>query len=124
MPEPDALANEGWFNNRWRPAMAWLWFTTSAFDFIVFPVLNAMAAGAKMIPYAAWDPITLKGGGLFHMAMGAVVGVATWQRTQEKLAIMRTDSGSYTESSHTIETVTSKDAGKPPDKPPVSSRAD
>src|ERR1035437_1034237 len=123
MPEPDTLANEGWFNNRWRPAMAWLWFTVSACDFILFPVLNALAAGVKMIPYSPWNPLTLQGGGLFHMAMGAVVGVATWQRTQEKLAIMRSDSGSYSESSHTIETVTSKDAGKPVVEP-ISSRAD
>jgi hypothetical protein len=123
MPEPEALSNEGWFNNRWRPAMAWLWFTVSACDFILFPILNALAAGAKMIPYLSWQPLTLQGGGLFHMAMGAVVGVATWQRTQEKLAIMRSDSGSYSESSHTIETVTSKDAGKPVVEP-ISSRAD
>lgn len=87
MDEPLALQNESWFNNRWRPAMAWLWFTVSACDFIIFPILNAVAAGDKMIPYAPWEPITLKGGGLFHMAMGAVVGLATWQRTQEKLAM-------------------------------------
>lgn len=87
MQEPDALANESWFNSRWRPAMAWLWFTVSACDFILFPVLNAVAAGAKLIPYQAWQPLTLQGGGLFHIAMGAVVGVAVWQRTQEKMAI-------------------------------------
>lgn len=85
--EPAPLAEEGWFNSRWRPAMAWLWFAVSAADFLVFPVLNAAAAGAKLIPYAPWDPITLKGGGLFHIAMGAVVGVAVWQRSNEKLAI-------------------------------------
>ncbi len=85
--EPDPLAKETWFNNRWRPAMAWLWFCVSACDFIFFPVLNAAAGGAKLIPYTPWQPITLQGGGLFHVAMGAVVGVAVWQRTQEKMAI-------------------------------------
>jgi hypothetical protein len=30
-------------------------------------------------------PITLQGGGLFHVAMGAVLGVTAYGRTQEKL---------------------------------------
>jgi hypothetical protein len=87
MEEPSPLANEGWFNNRWRPAMAWLWFSVSAFDFILFPILNALAAGMKLIPYQPWQPLSLQGGGLFHFAMGGVVGVSVWTRTEEKKAI-------------------------------------
>ena len=34
-----------------------------------------------------WHPLTLEGAGLFHMAMGAVLGIAAFGRTQEKLAI-------------------------------------
>jgi len=30
--------------------------------------------------------MTLQGAGLFHMAMGAVLGLAAWGRTQEKLS--------------------------------------
>jgi hypothetical protein len=33
-----------------------------------------------------WSPITLQGAGLFHMAMGAVLGIAAYGRTQEKMA--------------------------------------
>jgi hypothetical protein len=29
--------------------------------------------------------LTLQGAGLFHIAMGAIIGVAAWGRTQEKL---------------------------------------
>jgi hypothetical protein len=32
-----------------------------------------------------WQPLTLQGAGLFHIAMGAIIGVAAWGRTQEKL---------------------------------------
>jgi hypothetical protein len=32
-----------------------------------------------------WNPLTLQGAGLFHIAMGAVLGLAAWGRTQEKL---------------------------------------
>jgi hypothetical protein len=34
----------------------------------------------------AWQPITLQGAGLFHLSMGAIIGVAAFGRTQEKLA--------------------------------------
>jgi hypothetical protein len=33
-----------------------------------------------------WNPITLQGAGLFHMAMGAILGIAAFGRTQEKIA--------------------------------------
>jgi hypothetical protein len=32
-----------------------------------------------------WQPLTLQGAGLFHLAMGAVLGIAAYGRTQEKL---------------------------------------
>jgi hypothetical protein len=34
----------------------------------------------------AWQPITLQGAGLFHLSMGAIIGIAAFGRTQEKLA--------------------------------------
>ena len=33
-----------------------------------------------------WQPLTLNGAGLFHIAMGAVLGIAAMGRTQEKIA--------------------------------------
>jgi len=33
-----------------------------------------------------WDPLTLKGAGLFHIAMGTVLGITAYGRTQEKLS--------------------------------------
>lgn len=98
--------------------MAWLWFTVSACDFIIFPILNAAAAGAKLIPYHDWRPLTLQGGGLFHMAMGAVVGVSVWQRTQEKMAIYGANRPSaFQATERTVEITTSS-------QPSKSNRAD
>lgn len=114
--EPEILANEGWFNNRWRPAMAWLWFVVSAFDFIIFPILNAFAAGAKWIPYSPWQPITLLGGGMFHVGMSAVVGVATWRRTDEKMAAYAAEAPS----SVTIEKTTEKTSSVTAQQSPVT----
>ena len=33
-----------------------------------------------------WSPLTLQGAGLFHIAMGGVLGLAAYGRTQEKMA--------------------------------------
>jgi Holin of 3TMs, for gene-transfer release len=86
--EPDTLANEGWFNSRWRPAMAWLYAVICAFDFLVFPMFNAiLQPEATAATFHEWHPLTLQGGGLFHVAMGGIVGSAVWTRTKEKMAI-------------------------------------
>ena len=79
-------SKEDWMNTKWRPAMGWMYMTICTFDFIIFPilwsVLQAVNQGSVTIP---WQPITLQGAGLFHMAMGAIVGVTAWSRGQEKL---------------------------------------
>ena len=33
----------------------------------------------------AWDPLTLKESGFYHLAMAAIIGVAAWTRGQEKI---------------------------------------
>jgi hypothetical protein len=38
------------------------------------------------VPITQWNPLTLQGAGLFHIAMGAVLGISAFGRTQEKLA--------------------------------------
>ena len=41
------------------------------------------------MPIVAWNPLTLQGAGLYHLAMGAILGVAAWSRGQEKITAMR-----------------------------------
>jgi len=55
-------------------------------DMIVFPVLWALWQGINHVPITQWNPLTLQGAGLFHIAMGAVLGISAFGRTQEKLA--------------------------------------
>lgn len=79
-------ADEKWVNRQWRPAMAWLYMTTCAFDFIIFPVLwSLLQAYSRGSVTTEWQPLTLQGGGLYHVAMGAVLGVAAYGRTKEKI---------------------------------------
>ena len=78
---------EDWMNSKWRPMMGWLYMAVCAFDFVIFPVLwSLLQAITHSMPLTQWQPLTLQGAGLFHIAMGAVLGIAALGRTQEKLA--------------------------------------
>lgn len=81
-----AKKNEDWMNNKWRPMMGWTYMLTCLADFVIFPVLwsvaQAMGNGQVNVQ---WQPITLQGAGLFHIAMGAILGIAVYGRTKEKL---------------------------------------
>jgi hypothetical protein len=80
------MNNETWFNNKWRPAMGWTYMVTCVMDFIVFPVAWNLLQASLGQTITQWNPLTLQGAGLYHMAMGAVVGVTAWQRSREKMA--------------------------------------
>ncbi len=78
---------EDWMNSKWRPMMGWLYMGVCAFDFVLFPVMwSALQAVMHVGQITQWQPLTLQGAGLFHIAMGAVLGIAALGRTQEKLA--------------------------------------
>ena len=78
---------EDWMNAKWRPMMGWMYMLVCTMDFVVFPVLWSLIQSISHGNVATqWSPVTLQGAGLFHMAMGAVIGVAAFGRTQEKLA--------------------------------------
>ena len=81
---------EDWMTKKWRPMMAIMYMSVCAFDFIVAPILWAVVqfweTSAANDAFRQWQPLTLQGAGLFHMAMGAVLGITAWSRGQEKLA--------------------------------------
>lgn len=81
---------EDWLDRKWRPAMGWMYLIVCITDFILFPVLWSLLMKEHGSAVTAWDPLTLKGGGLFHVAMGAVLGVAAWSRGQEKITKYQT----------------------------------
>lgn len=82
-----ANTNESWINKTWRPLMGYMYLVVCMFDFVVFPILwsllQVIAKGSVTTP---WQPLTLQGAGLFHLAMGAVLGISSYGRTQEKLS--------------------------------------
>jgi hypothetical protein len=79
-------AAEDWINKKWRPVMGWVYMLTCTMDFVIFPILWSVlqAIGAGQVT-SQWQPITLQGAGLYHIAMGAVLGIAAYGRTKEKV---------------------------------------
>jgi hypothetical protein len=79
-------AKEDWMNKKWRPAMGWMYMLVCMADFVLFPILWSLVqvVGDGKVE-SQWMPITLQGAGLFHIAMGAILGIAAYGRTQEKL---------------------------------------
>ena len=77
---------EDWMNSKWRPMMGWMYMVVCFMDFVGFPVLWSLL---QMISHgnvsSQWQPLSLQGAGLFHIAMGAVIGISAYGRTQEKL---------------------------------------
>jgi hypothetical protein len=83
---------EPWLKSYWRPAMGWVYLVTCVTDFILFPILwSILQANFSGIITQQWSPITLLGGGLYHVAMGAIVSVTVYGRTQEKLTFKKPD---------------------------------
>jgi Holin of 3TMs, for gene-transfer release len=79
--------SEHWINSKWRPAMGWLYMSTCFADFILFPILWSLLQALNHGQVTSqWQPLTLQGAGLYHIAMGAVLGIAAYGRTKEKVA--------------------------------------
>ena len=76
---------EDWRNSKWRPMMGWMYMLVCMMDMVIFPILWSLLQTMTHSPITQWNPLTLQGAGLFHIAMGAVLGIAAFGRTQEKL---------------------------------------
>jgi hypothetical protein len=75
-----------WINNKWRPVMGWMYMLVCTCDFVLFPILWSVLQAVQGGQVTnQWQPLSLQGAGLFHIAMGAVLGVAAYGRTKEKL---------------------------------------
>ena len=100
----------------WRPLAAVTYLSICVFDFIIapyfvqaqphdlaeifkyvlqMPVEQQSEALNIMMNKGNWQSLTLQGGGLFHIAFGAILGAAAWTRGMEKrerVAVEKTSS--------------------------------
>lgn len=88
-----SIHNEHWVRKYWRPSMAWLYMVICACDFVLFPILHAIVQVSffHSSELSQWNPITLQGAGLVHLAFGAILGIAAWGRSKEKTLLNNTD---------------------------------
>ena len=94
-----------WLRSMWRPLAAVTYLAICIFDFIIapyyvqaqphdlaeifkyvlqMPVEQQAEALNIMMNKGDWQSLTLQGGGLFHIAFGAILGAAAWTRGMEK----------------------------------------
>jgi len=89
---------EDWMQKKWRPMMGWQYMFVCVFDFVVFPIMFTIVqfweTQAANDAFRQWVPLTLSNGGLYHLAMGAVLGITAWSRGQEKMAGVNSSSSS------------------------------
>ena len=75
--------DEDWMQKKWRPAMGWMYMGICTLDMAVFPVLWSVLQMFQNTTITQWSPLTLQGAGLFHIAMGAVLGIAVLMDSTE-----------------------------------------
>jgi Holin of 3TMs, for gene-transfer release len=81
---------EQWFKSHWRPMMAYVYMVICIMDFVGFPLLTMFLPKLTGIgTYIPWKTLTLEGGGLIHMAFGAILGISAWTRGTEKVTEMQ-----------------------------------
>lgn len=99
--------DEKWYQRTWRPASAFIYLAICVFDFMVMPSISALRQREynqevfermlevndpeirqiilnKVNFTNGWDPLTLRGSGLFHISFGAILTGAAISRTREK----------------------------------------
>lgn len=88
---------ESWMNKYWRPIAAMVYVAICLFDFIIAPIIfSAYSYHLKSEMLQAWIPLTLQGGGIFHVSFGAILSVSAWTRGTEKVARINNPTyGSY-----------------------------
>jgi len=125
----DNTESDHWMQTKWRPAMGWMYMVVCSFDFVVAPIMwSVLQAISKGVVSTQWQPLTLQGAGLFHLAMGAVLGIAAFGRTQEKIAGTATNSIPETPTVSILNTLQTKPVPKavldPNDPPARNTRND
>lgn len=68
----------------WRPLMGFTYMIICIFDFVIGPVMNGLLAFYTHKDLIQWKSLTMSEGGMFHISMGAILGVAAWSRSTEK----------------------------------------
>jgi hypothetical protein len=75
---PSAKLLEPTWMTLWREVLAYVFAAIITFDFIIGPIVTMFVDAYFKINLPAWQPLTLQGGGLFYVAMAAILGTAAY----------------------------------------------
>lgn len=110
-----------WMRSMWRPLAAMVYLAICVFDFIIapyfvqaapinlaevftyilkLPVDQRVDALGLLITKQSWTALTLQGGGLFHIAFGAILGASAWTRGMEKSRRIELTAGGFSHPSY------------------------
>jgi hypothetical protein len=78
---------EDWFQSHWKAAIAWQYFVVCLWDFMLAPLFMSWFSYATKTPPTVWVPLTTQAGGLYHLSMGAIVGVTSFSKSKEAIAV-------------------------------------
>jgi hypothetical protein len=85
-----AEVKNDFMETKWRSMMGIMYMGVCIFDFVIAPIgwtfVQFWEEEAMNDAFRQWDPITLYGAGFFHIAMGAILGISAYGKTQENLA--------------------------------------
>ena len=82
------LLKQSWFKN-WHLYAAWLYLIIILFDFLLAPMANVIILAYFHYAIVQWTPLTLQSGGIFHIAMMAIIGISSWGRSQQMIEGIR-----------------------------------
>jgi hypothetical protein len=91
MEEKNMKQHEDWIRSHWRPMMAFVYMAIVIFDFIVGPIFWSIIQIYGGSVAIQWSPLTLMAGGVFHAAMGAVLGISAFTRGKEKVESLKSN---------------------------------
>lgn len=83
------MKHENWIRSHWRPMMAFVYMAVVIFDFIIGPIFWSVVQIYGGSIALQWTPLTLTSGGVFHAAMGAVLGISAFSRGREKVETLK-----------------------------------
>jgi len=75
--QDDPITKEKWYRE-WRGVAAYVYLAICLNDFMLAPILGQIWSWWVHVPYVVWVPLTVQGGGLFHVSFGAILGVSAW----------------------------------------------
>jgi hypothetical protein len=86
------ISKDNYFQSHWRPFLAMTYIIIILFDFVVGPIMwSLLQTYSNVAIMTPWTSLTLESGGLLHVSLGSVLGIAAFTRGKEKITRLEHD---------------------------------